>query len=119
MLGSNLQEFLRRRGWQAGLARTGHDALAEYARSRPCMVLMDYELPDMDGFQTLGALRAQHRCCGCILMTAHTSESVVWRAEEHDIAHVLHKPFGLAEMEQRLLAHSSHCSCGAPGGPAT
>jgi DNA-binding response OmpR family regulator len=116
LLGSNLQEYLRRRGWDAQLARTGEGALAEFARSRPCVVLMDYELPDMDGFQILGAMRAQTDPCGCVMMTAHTSESVVWRAGEHQISHVLHKPFPLAEMEQRLLAASSGCDCASHAG---
>ena len=111
-LGSNLQEYLRRRGWDAHLARTGETALAEFARSHPCVVLMDYELPDMDGFEILGAMRAREEVCGCVMMTAHTSESVVWRADEHHISHVLHKPFPLAEMEQWLLAASQHCACG-------
>jgi DNA-binding response OmpR family regulator len=112
LLGNNLQEFLRRRGWQAGLARSGEDALAEFDRLKPCVVLMDFELPDMDGFQTLGAIRTRHTCCGCILMTAHTGEFVVTRAREHHISHVLHKPFALAEMEQWLLAESARCNCG-------
>lgn len=111
-LGSNLQEYLRRRGWDAQLARTGEGALAEYARSRPCVVLMDYQLPDMDGFQILGAMRAQDDPCGCVMMTAHTSESVVWRAGENRVAHVLHKPFPLAEMEQWLLTAARDCACG-------
>jgi DNA-binding response OmpR family regulator len=114
MLGANLQEYLRRRGWQAQLARTGAQALAEYERIRPSVVLMDYELPDMDGFQILGAMRESHDC-RCVLMTAHTSESVVWRAAEHGISHVLHKPFALADMELWLLAASGY---GVAGNPA-
>jgi DNA-binding response OmpR family regulator len=112
LLGSNLQEYLRRRGWDAQLARTGEVALAAYARSRPCVVLMDYELPDMDGFQILGAMRAQDAPCGCVMMTAHSCESVVWRAGEHQVARVLHKPFALSDMEQCLQAAAVHCTCG-------
>jgi DNA-binding response OmpR family regulator len=113
LLGNNLQEFLRRRGWQAQLARSGEDAVEAYERSRPCLLLMDYELPGMDGFQTLGAIRAKHACCGCILMTAHTGEIVVRRALEHRITQVLYKPFSLAEMEQWLLHESARCNCDA------
>jgi len=113
LLGNNLQEFLRRRGWQALLARSGEDALEQFERSRPCLILMDYELPGMDGFQTLGAIRARHSCCGCILMTAHTGEIVVRKAREHQITQVLYKPFALSEMEQWLLAESARCNCDA------
>ena len=112
LLGNNLQEYLRRRGWNAVLARSGEDALQAFEQKRPCVVLMDYELPGMDGFQTLGAIRARHTCCGCILMTAHTGEIVVKQAREHHISQVLYKPFALSEMEQWLLAESVRCDCG-------
>jgi DNA-binding response OmpR family regulator len=111
LLGNNLQEYLRRHGWQAQLARSGEDAVEAFERCRPCLVLMDYELPGMDGFQTLGAIRAKHDCCGCILMTAHTGEIVVKQAREHRITQVLYKPFSLAEMEQWLLHESKRCNC--------
>jgi DNA-binding response OmpR family regulator len=115
LLGNNLQEYLRRRGWQAELARSGEDAVELFEQSRPCLVLMDYELPGMDGFQTLGAIRAKHDCCGCILMTAHTGEIVVKQAREHRITQVLYKPFSLAEMEQWLLHELKRCNCDAQG----
>ena len=111
MLGNNLQEYLRRRGWQAQLARSGESALEAYERLRPSVVLMDYELPDMDGFQTIGAIREKHECCACVLMTAHSGEHVLTRALESRIAHVLHKPFALSEMEQWLLAATGSCDC--------
>ena len=112
LLGENLQEYLRRRGWQALLARSGEDALQAIQTSKPCVLLMDYELPGMNGFQTLGAIRARHDRCGCILMTAHTGEIVVRQAREHQISQVLYKPFALSEMEQWLLAEALRCNCG-------
>ena len=110
LLGNNLQEYLLRRGWQAQLARSGEGAVEAFERLRPCVLLMDYELPGMDGFQTLDAIRARHQCCGCILMTAHTGEIVVTQAREHRISKVLYKPFSLAEMEQWLQHEAGRCS---------
>jgi DNA-binding response OmpR family regulator len=114
LLGNNLQEYLRRRGWQAQLARSGEGALELFGSLRPSVVLMDYELPDMDGFQTIGAIRARHQCCACVLMTAHSGDHVVARARASRIAHVLHKPFALSEMEQWLLAAAEGCPCVSP-----
>ena len=114
LLGNNLQEYLRRRGWQAQLARSGEGAMQEFERLRPCVVLMDYELPDMDGFQTIGAIRAKYDGCAYVLMTAHSGEHVLTRARESRIAHVLHKPFALSEMEQWLVAAAANCTCGHP-----
>jgi two-component system response regulator ResD len=113
LLGINLQEYLRRRGWQAQLARSGEGAVHEFELLRPLVVLMDYELPDMDGFQTIGAIRAKHDCA-CVLMTAHSGEHVLARARESGIAHVLYKPFALSEMEQWLLAATAGCHRDTP-----
>jgi DNA-binding response OmpR family regulator len=111
-LGDNLREYLCRRGWQAVLARDGRTAVELSAEFGPSVILMDYELPDMDGFQTISAIRAAHDC-SCVLMTAHSGASVVQRAPQYGIAHVLHKPFPLAEMEERLRAQCAQ-STGVP-----
>lgn len=112
LLGNNLQEYLLRRGWEAELARSGEGAVEAFERTRPGVVLMDFELPGMDGFQTLRAIRARHDDCGCILMTAHTGDFVLTRAREHRISRVLYKPFALAEMERWLQHELSRCHCG-------
>jgi DNA-binding response OmpR family regulator len=107
MLGSNLREYLCRKGWQPLLARDGRSAVEAASRFSPSVILLDFQLPDMDGFQVLANIRAGQTRCGCILMTANTDESIVFTAPAHGIGHVLHKPFPLSEMEQRLLAASS------------
>ena len=101
-LGDNLRQFLQRRGWDALVARTGGLAVSASASFQPRVILLDYQLPDMDGFQVLGAIRQSHGC-GCILMTAHPADTVSAAAQMHCIRHILYKPFSLAEMEARLF----------------
>lgn len=114
-LGNNLREYLRRKGWQPLLACDGRSAVAVAPQFTPSVILLDYELPDMTGFQVLAHIRAASAAaCGCILMTAHTAESIVTHAPRHGIGHVLHKPFALSEMEQRLLAASTGCGGAFP-----
>jgi DNA-binding response OmpR family regulator len=104
MLGANLQEYLRRRGWDAHLAGTGAVALQAFAASRPAVVLMDYELPDMTGIDVLKAIRQNDPDCACVIMTARTGDLVIQRAREAQVEHVLQKPFALSDMEQRLAS---------------
>ena len=108
LLGSNLQEYLRRRGWDAQLARTGEHALAEYERTRPCVVLMDYQLPDMDGLAFLEQLRAQQHDMPVILMTAYGSLKTAVDGIKAGAFDYLSKPFIIDEVRlvaRRALEH--------------
>lgn len=102
-LGDNLRQYLERRGWNALVARTGTTAVAACSAFQPRVILLDYQLPDMDGFQVLGAIRQTHGC-GCILMTAHPVDEVAALAQRHSIRSILYKPFSLADMERRLFS---------------
>jgi DNA-binding response OmpR family regulator len=101
-LADNLRQYLQSRGWDAVAVRTGGLAIAASATFQPGIVLLDYHLPDMDGFAALGAIRATH-ACRCVLMTGHPVEEITEGVTRHGIRHVLHKPFSLAEMEGSLF----------------
>jgi DNA-binding response OmpR family regulator len=97
VLARNLQTYLRRLGWETRIAGTGESALIAAIDFRPGIVLLDYFLPDMNGFEILQAIRAQH-CCACILMTGHPEHVVLADARRLGVAHILGKPFSMAEL---------------------
>ena len=59
---ANIAEALRfilsRDGWQVSVVQDGETALAEVARLRPDLVILDFMLPGMSGLEILSALRA-------------------------------------------------------------
>jgi len=114
LFAQNLRSFLEARGWHVALASSGREAVQAGAAFEPALVLLDYQLADMNGFQALVALRERHPCCGCVLMTAHPACVVTAGAAQHRIRHFLWKPFSLAEMEAQLIRAGS-----APAGSAT
>lgn len=71
------RELARELLTQAGLvvweAANGRDALAELERRRPDVVLMDVQMPDMDGIAAVGLIRANPELASLpvIAMTAH------------------------------------------------
>jgi CheY-like chemotaxis protein len=69
------QLFLERAGCDVVLAADGREALALVQERRPDLVLMDVQMPEMDGFQATAAIRAKERQTGrhlpVVAMTAH------------------------------------------------
>jgi two-component system, OmpR family, KDP operon response regulator KdpE len=50
-------ELLKRSGYTVEVAGSGRDAVALCARSAPDLMLLDYDMPDMDALDVLDALR--------------------------------------------------------------
>ena len=81
-------------------------------RLAPQVIVLDYRLPDMEGFQVLEAVR-KNRQCHFVLITAHPTVEVRERAAELGVSHVLFKPFPLMELaranhDDRIGARGRH-----------
>lgn len=63
-------------------ASNGEEALAAYAREKPQLVLMDVNMPVMDGLQALERLRAAHPESVVVMLTSLATRSVVERCVE-------------------------------------
>jgi signal transduction histidine kinase/DNA-binding response OmpR family regulator len=92
-----MREMLRRSLEKAGLAvleaDDGRAALAEIARQRPALVLLDLMMPVMDGFEFLRELRAtpQGRAIPVVVLTARDLTPEDRQRLQGQVAHVLGK----------------------------
>jgi DNA-binding response OmpR family regulator len=116
----NLQTHFERCGWDARIACNGKLALIAADEFLPELILLDFHLPDMNGFEVLDAIRAGNHCCGCVLMTGHPTDTVLADAQRHGIGRILCKPFPLSTLEGHLLATAAEFSSArsAPGTPS-
>ncbi len=106
-LARNLATFLERQGWEARTAETAEDGLRAYAEFRPDLVLLDHNLPGMDGLQALERLRAQDPEAKVVMMTGFGSVDLAVSALKAGALDYLTKPLALGELRlliERLLS---------------
>jgi DNA-binding response OmpR family regulator len=101
LLAQNLQDYLQAQAQNVRIAHSGYEAIGEAERFEPDVMVFDYRLPDMEGFQVLDAVR-QNRKCHFVLITGHPTAEVCERARELGVSHILFKPFPMAELARAV-----------------
>ncbi|MFN2382491.1 MAG: Hpt domain-containing protein, partial [Guyparkeria sp.] len=102
---------LERNNYDVVLARDGVEALGLLQDSLPDLVLTDIEMPRMDGFELLGAIRNDRAASETpvIMISSRTGQKHRTRAEGLGVSAYLGKPYtelDLVETIQRLLPTS-------------
>ncbi len=97
-------EFLGLLGYRVCKARNGAEALAMVEQERPQLILLDVEMPGMNGIEVLCRLRAGNFTGKVLLMSGSWSEVVLERARELDVVDMVGKPFGLSRLQQAVQA---------------
>jgi chemosensory pili system protein ChpA (sensor histidine kinase/response regulator) len=94
--------LLVREGFEAGTARDGVDALQILADRTPDVILLDIEMPRMDGFEFAKTVKSDPKLKGIpiIMITSRTAEKHRSRAREIGVEVYLGKPY----QEEELLA---------------
>ena len=100
-------EFLGLMGVQARLAKNGLEALAACAASPPDLVLMDIQMPGMDGLECTRRLREQQRAgtlaqFPILALTAHALDSDVAASMAAGMDEHLTKPLDFSALRTRL-----------------
>lgn len=101
-LAQNLQAYLQAQGLDVHVAYDGAGGIELAAKLAPRVIVLDYRLPDMEGFEVLEAVR-RNRQCHFVLITAHPTVEVRERAAGLGVSHVLFKPFPLVELARAIF----------------
>ena len=95
----SLEQQLRREGYSVQAVETGTQALQRTQTDPPDLVLLDVRLPDADGVELLGRLRAADPECLVIMMTAHGGVDSAVRAMKLGAQDYISKPFDVEELK--------------------
>jgi chemosensory pili system protein ChpA (sensor histidine kinase/response regulator) len=97
------QRLLTREGYQSVLAKDGVDGLRQLQDQLPDVILLDVEMPRMDGFDFTRAVRADARTKNIpiIMITSRTADKHRNHAMSLGVNVFLGKPYGDVE----LLGH--------------
>ncbi len=96
--------LLSREGFRVTTARDGVDALQQLAEELPDIILLDIEMPRMDGFELAKALRGDSRTAGIpiVMITSRTADKHRQRAKELGVEAYIGKPYQEEELLQTI-----------------
>ncbi|QET00855.1 response regulator [Cupriavidus pauculus] len=111
------QRLLSRAGYQVVLARDGVDALKQLQEVMPDAMLVDIEMPNMDGFDLTRNVRADDRTrhMPIIMITSRTAEKHRSYAMEIGVDVYLGKPFNEDELLRTLHERLGERAAGTAG----
>ena len=104
-------------------AANGADCLTIAAREKPDLILLDYTMPVMDGYETLNALtaNAELKSIPVIMLTAESGRETVSKIAKLGVRDYLVKPFQealLLERVGRVVRINPRATAAPPASPA-
>ena len=101
-LARNIRTYLTRHGYEARVAGSGEEGLAALDSFNPDLILLDFQLPGMDGLEILRRIRTAARHVKVVMMTAHGGVPVAVDAMKAGAYDYLTKPLALSELKLLL-----------------
>ena len=96
--------LLERNGFDVITAKDGVDAIEQLENVKPDLMLLDIEMPRMDGFEVTNLVRHHeiHRDLPIIMITSRTGEKHRERAFSLGVTNYMGKPFQEAELLENI-----------------
>jgi chemosensory pili system protein ChpA (sensor histidine kinase/response regulator) len=91
----SIARLIRNQSWRSEMAVDGVDALEKLESVQPDAIILDIEMPRMNGYEFLSILRKNEkfRSIPVVMLTSRTSDKHRAKAEELGVDYYLNKPF--------------------------
>jgi len=97
-----IKRMLEKMGHAAELASTGQAAVEAWEEKKFDLILMDLQMPELNGFEAAAAIREKEKIAGTrtpiIALSAHAQQEVEEECREADMDGYLSRPIKLAEL---------------------
>src|SRR3989440_1952515 len=99
-----VSNMLKQHGWEVQMARDGLEALDMISHETPAAVLLDIEMPRMDGYELIATLRAQeqYRMLPLVVLTSRAAAKHQQRAAQLGASSYVVKPYQDEELINTL-----------------
>ncbi len=99
-----VSNMLKQHGWEVQMARDGVEALEMISRQTPAAVLLDIEMPRMDGYELISTVRAQeqYRTLPLVVLTSRAAAKHQQRAVQLGANSYVVKPYQDEELINTL-----------------
>ncbi len=103
--------MLKQHGWEVQMARDGVEALEMISRETPAAILLDIEMPRMDGYELIATVRAQeqYRTLPLVVLTSRAAAKHQQRAIQLGANSYVVKPY----QDEELLTTLNNLVYGA------
>jgi len=102
ILAKNICAYLVRYGYEVRLAATAEAGLSELKNFRPDVIVLDYNLPGMNGLEALYKIRAIDCQIKVVMMTAHGSADLAAKTMQAGASDFVTKPISVANLKLKL-----------------
>lgn len=101
-LAKNICAYLVRYGYDVRVAATAEAGLSELDAFKPDIIVLDFNLPGMNGVEALAKIRAIDHQIKVIMVTAHGSIDLAVEAMQAGAYHFITKPLALGKLRMML-----------------
>ena len=95
--------FLNEHGYEASYALDGEAGLASLEKSLPNLLLLDIQMPKINGLQVLSEITSRFPHLTVVVISGYLDREITSKAIEHGAAACVDKPFKLEELCERVI----------------